>query len=209
MCIRDSSLAGFSPRAQEYLKDKFQDVGLSISSGVSGALDPTLTNSKTSQAASLSTLNASAAKTVKHSGKDNKLEAKAESKSENNMAATVAAAEAGTVKLVPGGAVAVMLSTGDFSSSATGTATCIFGNKVIAFGHAFMDAGQVAFPMATAYIHDILPSLSVSFKLSSPLQVIGTIFADRPWSIGGEIGRYSELIPLTISCLLYTSQGIV
>ncbi|MBP9094083.1 hypothetical protein KBI23_23905, partial [bacterium] len=193
------SLAGFSPRAQEYLKDKFQDVGLSISSGVSGALDPTLTDSKTSQAASLSTLNASAAKTVKHSGKDNKLEAKAESKSENNMAATVAAAEAGTVKLVPGGAVAVMLSTGDFSSSATGTATCIFGNKVIAFGHAFMDAGQVAFPMATAYVHDILPSLSVSFKLSSPLQVIGTIFADRPWSIGGEIGRYSELIPLTIS----------
>lgn len=193
------SLAGFSPRAQEYLKDKFKDVGLSISSGVSGALDPTLTDNKTGQAASLSTLNASAAKTVKHSGKDNKLEAKAESKSENNVAATVAAAEAGTVKLVPGGAVAVMLSTGDFSSSATGTATCIFGNKVIAFGHAFMDAGQVAFPMATAYVHDILPSLSVSFKLSSPLQVIGTIFADRPWSIGGEIGRYSELIPLTIS----------
>lgn len=190
------SLAGFSPRAQEYLKDKFKDVGLSISSGVSGALDPTLSNG---QSASLSTLNASAAKTVKHSGKDNKLEAKAESKVESNIAATVAAAEAGTVKLVPGGAVAVMLSTGDFSSSATGTATCIFGNKVIAFGHAFMDAGQVAFPMATAFVHDILPSLSVSFKLSSPLQVIGTIFADRPWSIGGEIGRYSELIPLTIS----------
>ncbi len=190
------SLAGYSPRAQEFLKDKFKDVGLSISSGVSGALDPTLSN--------LNTLNASAAKTVKHSGKgESKLEAKLEeikeSKSESNIAATVAAAEAGTVKLVPGSAVAVMLSTGGFSSSATGTATCIFGNKVIAFGHAFMDAGQVAFPMATAYVHDILPSLSVSFKLSSPLQVIGTIFADRPWSIGGEIGRYSELIPLTVT----------
>jgi hypothetical protein len=190
------SLAGYSPRAQEFLKDKFKDVGLSISSGVSGALDPTLSN--------LNTLNASAAKTVKPSGKgesklEAKLEVKRESKSESSIAATVAAAEAGTVKLVPGGAVAVMLSTGDFSSSATGTATCIFGNKVIAFGHAFMDAGQVAFPMATAYVHDILPSLSVSFKLSSPLQVIGTIFADRPWSIGGEIGRYSELIPLTVT----------
>lgn len=169
------SLAGFSPRAQEFLKDKFKDVGLSVSSGTSGALDSNLSNAVA------------------------KSENNAATNATANVAASVAAAEAGTVKLVPGGAVSVMLSTGDFSSSATGTATCIFGNKVIAFGHAFMDAGQVAFPMATAYVHDILPSLSVSFKLSSPLQVIGTIFADRPWSIGGEIGRYSELIPLTIS----------
>ncbi len=170
------SLAGYSPRAQEYLKDKFKDIGLSVSSGVSGALDPSLSN-------------------IKGSG----LITNTSSSTSVSTATSVAAAEAGTVKLVPGGAVSVMLSTGDFSSSATGTATCIFGNKVIAFGHAFMDAGQVAFPMATAYVHEILPSLSVSFKLSSPLQVIGTIFADRPWSIGGEIGRYSELIPLNIS----------
>lgn len=170
------SLAGYSPRAQEYLKDKFKDIGLSVSSGVSGALDPSLSN-------------------IKGSG----LITNSSSSTSLSTASSVAAAEAGTVKLVPGGAVSVMLSTGDFSSSATGTATCIFGNKVIAFGHAFMDAGQVAFPMATAYVHEILPSLSVSFKLSSPLQVIGTIFADRPWSIGGEIGRYSELIPLNIS----------
>ncbi len=165
------SLAGFSPRAQEFLKDKFKDCGLAISSGVSGALES-----------------------------DAHLEPETTaSTSKQDVDKVVAAAEAGTVKLVPGGAVAVMLSTGDFSSSATGTATCIFGTKVIAFGHAFMDSGQVAFPMATAFVHDILPSLSVSFKLSSPLQVIGTVFADRPWSVGGEIGRYSQLIPLTIN----------
>jgi len=188
------ALAGYSPRAQEYLKDKFKEIGLAVSSGASGGIDAGLNRSL---------VKAKSAVTKGPVGKNKILIAQAEGESQRSDSATdaevVAAAEAGTVKLVPGGAVAVMLSTGDFSSSATGTATCIFGNKVVAFGHAFMDAGQVAFPMATAYIHDVLPSLSVSFKLSSPLQVIGTVFADRPWSVGGEIGRYSNLIPLNIS----------
>ncbi len=187
------ALAGYSPRAQEFLKDKFRAIGLAVSSGASGGLDAGLNQS----------LVKAKSQTKASAFKNKTLIAQAEGDGQKSAVSTeaevVAAAEAGTVKLVPGGAVAVMLSTGDFSSSATGTATCIFGNKVVAFGHAFMDAGQVAFPMATAYIHDVLPSLSVSFKLSSPLQVIGTVFADRPWSVGGEIGRYSNLIPLNIS----------
>ncbi len=101
--------------------------------------------------------------------------------------------------VVPGGAVSVMLSTGDFSGAATGTATCTFGNKFIAFGHSFLESGGVSFPLASAYVHEILPSLSVSFKLASPIDVIGTIFADRPWSVGGEVGRTAELIPMTIT----------
>lgn len=101
--------------------------------------------------------------------------------------------------VVPGGAVSVMLSTGDFSGAATGTATCTFGNKFIAFGHSFLESGGVSFPLASAYVHEVLPSLSVSFKLASPLEVIGTIFADRPWSVGGEVGRTAELIPMTIT----------
>ena len=144
------SLAGFSHRAQDYLKDKFKDVGLSVSGGAAGGMDHSLAHSDSQ-------------------------------------------------RIAPGGAVALMLTTGDFASAATGTATCQFGNKIVAFGHSFMDAGQVAFPMATAYIHEVLPSLSVSFKLSSPIQEVGTVFADRPWSIGGEVGRFCEMIPLTIN----------
>ena len=101
-------------------------------------------------------------------------------------------------KIVPGGSVAVMLSQGDFASAATGTATCVFKDKVVAFGHSFLESGYVNLPMATSYIHDILPSLSVSFKLSSPVSVVGAVFADRPWSIGGELGRTSTMIPLEI-----------
>lgn len=97
----------------------------------------------------------------------------------------------------PGGAVSVLLVTGDFSASATGTATTTFGGNVLAFGHPFMQAGPVEFPMATAYIHQILPNLAVSFKVASPVKVVGSITNDRPWAIGGELGRQAKMIPAT------------
>lgn len=97
----------------------------------------------------------------------------------------------------PGGAVSVLLVTGDFSASATGTATTTFGGNVLAFGHPFMQAGPVDFPMATAYIHQVLPNLAVSFKVASPVKVVGAITNDRPWAIGGQLGRQSKMIPAT------------
>lgn len=97
----------------------------------------------------------------------------------------------------PGGAVCVMLSTGDFNSSACGTATTTFGGKVLAFGHPFLSAGAIDFPMATAFIHQIMPSLSVSFKVSSPIQVIGAFQSDRPWSVSGQVGHSARMIPAT------------
>jgi hypothetical protein len=99
--------------------------------------------------------------------------------------------------IVPGGSVSVLLSTGDFNVVATGTVTARFGQKVLAFGHPFLQAGAVDFPLATAYVHDVLPSLSVSFKLASPVQVVGVLNADRPWSVGGQLGRSAQMIPAT------------
>jgi hypothetical protein len=97
----------------------------------------------------------------------------------------------------PGGAVSVLLVTGDFSASATGTATTTFGGNVLAFGHPFLQAGPVDFPMATAYIHQVLPNLAVSFKVASPVKVVGSVLNDRPWAIGGQLGRQSKMIPAT------------
>ncbi len=142
-------LVGFSSRAEEFLADQFAPIGLSVSSGAAGALDPSL------------------------------------------------ASKLSAGGLQAGSAVSVLLSTGDFTSVATGTATARFGSHVIAFGHPFLQAGAVDFPMATAYVHDILPSLAVSFKVSSPISVVGSIVADRPWSVGGQLGRASQLIPAT------------
>lgn len=97
----------------------------------------------------------------------------------------------------PGGAVSVLLVTGDFSASATGTATTTLNGNVLAFGHPFMQAGPVDFPMATAYIHQVLPNLAVSFKVASPVKVVGAVTNDRPWAIGGQLGKQSKMIPAT------------
>ena len=105
--------------------------------------------------------------------------------------------ESSSDTIKPGGAVSVLLVTGDFSASATGTATTTFGGNVLAFGHPFMQAGPVDFPMATAYIHQVLPNLAVSFKVASPVKIVGSVTNDRPWAIGGELGRQSKMIPAT------------
>lgn len=98
-------------------------------------------------------------------------------------------------QIKPGSAVSVLLTTGDFTTVATGTATARFGNKVLAFGHPFLSAGAIEFPMATAVVHKVLPSLSVSFKIASPTAEVGSFTADRPWSCGGQIGKSSKMIP--------------
>jgi hypothetical protein len=179
------TLSGFTTRAREFLQERFADYGLAVTTGASGGLDPSLWAFF----------------------KTRKLLAQAQPLAKAAHSQVGLEGETPADSIVPGGAVAVMLSTGDFASAATGTATCVLGNKVIAFGHAFIEAGYVSLPMATAFIHDILPSLSVSFKLSSPVSVIGTIFADRPWSIGGELGRVSQLIPLDVT-VVDTSRNV-
>ncbi len=146
------SLTGFSNHAQDFLSNRFQRLGLSVSEGAGGGLDADLPKEDLKE---LSTLK-------------------------------------------PGSAVGVMLTTGDFESAAVGTTTAVLGDRVLAFGHPFVQAGMVDFPMTSAYIHDVLPSLAISFKLSSPVKMLGTVYADRPWSIGGQLGAKAKMVPLTI-----------
>ena len=100
--------------------------------------------------------------------------------------------------LKPGSSASVLLSDGDFMSAATGTVTAVVNNKVLAFGHPFLQAGCVDFPMATSYVHTVVPSLVASVKLASPVNVIGNIFSDRPWSVGGNIGQTAKMVNATI-----------
>ncbi len=70
----------------------------------------------------------------------------------------------------PGSAIGVELVRGDMSTVATGTVTYVNGSDVLAFGHPMFGIGEVYLPMVDAEIHAFLPSLSQSFKMSSPLQ---------------------------------------
>lgn len=100
--------------------------------------------------------------------------------------------------LKPGSMISVQLMSGDLSIGADGTVTHIDGNKLYAFGHRFLSIGSTALPFARAEVLTLLPSLNVSFKLSSAREWMGTIHQDRNTAVAGELGRRSELVPVSI-----------
>ena len=101
--------------------------------------------------------------------------------------------------LRPGDMIAVELLSGDMSIGAEGTVTAVDGKSIYAFGHQFMSVGNTELPFARAEVLTLLPNLSSSFKISSPLEWMGAITQDRSTSIYGELGRKAETIPLAIT----------
>lgn len=101
--------------------------------------------------------------------------------------------------LHPGDMIAVELLSGDMSIGAEGTVTAVDGKNVYAFGHQFMSVGNTELPFARAEVLTLLPNLSSSFKISSPLEWMGSITQDRSTSIFGELGRKAETVPFAIT----------
>lgn len=101
--------------------------------------------------------------------------------------------------LAPGDAVGVSLLTGDFELGATGTVTHVDGDRVYAFGHPLYNLGPTEFPMTSANVVVVLPSLMTSSKLASFGDVIGTLQQDRATAVAGKLGPGPSLIPLTIT----------
>jgi hypothetical protein len=92
-------------------------------------------------------------------------------------------------ELKPGSAVAGVLMSGDFNFVGTGTVTWREGNRILAFGHPFLQSGPTDMPMAPAQIITVVQALDESFKLSNTGPIVGTIYQDRLTAIAGEIGR--------------------
>lgn len=107
---------------------------------------------------------------------------------------------------VPGAAVGVQLVSGDASVTAIGTVTYREGDRLIAFGHPFFQAGHVHLPMTGVWIHGVLPSSLSSFKLGSPLGPLGTLTQDRRPAIAGNIGSSPRTIPVKIN--VETDEGL-
>jgi len=103
-----------------------------------------------------------------------------------------------TAKLVPGGAIAVSLVTGDANYSAVGTVTDIIGGRLLAFGHSFQAQGQTKLPIGPAYVNTIVSTLMRSFKLASGLKVTGTLDRDERVGIAGQLGVVPAMIPMTV-----------
>jgi len=101
--------------------------------------------------------------------------------------------------LKPGSMISVQLLTGDMSMGADGTVTYIDGERVYAFGHRFLSVGTAALPFARAEVLTLLPSVSSSFKISSPRQLMGTISQDYETAVAGKLGARAAMVPLSIT----------
>ncbi len=102
-------------------------------------------------------------------------------------------------KFKPGDAVAALLVWGDVELSAVGTVTATSTNgKFLAFGHEFLDRGQVNYPSARAFIHETINSSEFPFKLATPLYINGVINQDREVAIAGQAGIFPTFIPVEL-----------
>ncbi|MGZ5494489.1 MAG: SpoIVB peptidase S55 domain-containing protein [Thermoanaerobaculia bacterium] len=105
----------------------------------------------------------------------------------------------GSKQFAPGDPIGAVLLNGDFSVAATGTVTHIDGDRVYAFGHPFLDIGEISFPMARAEIVGFMPSLATSFKFANSGAVLGALRQDRGAGIMGIIGEKAPMIPVDLT----------
>ena len=102
------------------------------------------------------------------------------------------------VPFVDGGAIAVQLIRGDISAQGVGTVTHVRGNRLVAFGHPMLQAGQLALPVANARVLHILASQMRSFKLSEVGATNGSLIHDRQAAIVIDTDLEASTIPLTV-----------
>lgn len=107
--------------------------------------------------------------------------------------------DAKNAKLEPGSAIGVPVVSGDLNLAAIGTVTEVLGDRVYAFGHSFFGEGAVELPMGVGYIHSIIASQMMSFKIGSMVRTDGTIYSDESTAIAGTIGKTPQMIPIQIT----------
>ena len=102
-------------------------------------------------------------------------------------------------KLEPGAAIGLPIVTGDMDVSALGTVTEIVGDRVYAFGHEFNAEGAVDLPMGVGFVHTVIPSSTISFKIGSLMRLDGAIHSDESTAIAGTLGNIPAMIPVTVT----------
>jgi len=99
----------------------------------------------------------------------------------------------------PGDPIGAVLLNGDFTVAATGTVTHVDGDHIYAFGHPFLDMGEISFPMAKSEIVTVLPSVASSFKFSNTGAIVGEFKQDRSTGIMGVVGDAARTIPVDLT----------
>lgn len=100
--------------------------------------------------------------------------------------------------LRPGSPLSAALIVGDFDLSGIGTVTEVRGERVWGWGHPFLGLGTCELPLLFGYVHAVMPRQTVSFKLGSPLHLVGTLQADVSTGIAGRLGKGPSLLPVEV-----------
>src|SRR5439155_24132466 len=98
-----------------------------------------------------------------------------------------------------GDAVGAQLVRGDVDFTAIGTVTRVDGERVLAFGHPFLQLGPVDYPMTRARVETLLPSLQSSFKIASATELVGAFPQDRDGGLGGRLGAHPKMVPVKLT----------
>ncbi|NNL65495.1 MAG: hypothetical protein HKP30_04575 [Myxococcales bacterium] len=113
-----------------------------------------------------------------------------------------ASASGATAEVAPpleaGSAIGVKLVRGDVEVSATGTATWVEGDELLAFGHPLFGLGPLDVPLTAARVEALLPSLHQSSRVAVPLAEVGALREDRTAGIYGRLGGRPQMIPVRV-----------
>ncbi|NQU75734.1 MAG: hypothetical protein HQ546_05410 [Planctomycetes bacterium] len=102
------------------------------------------------------------------------------------------------IKLEPGSTLAIPIVSGDRELTLIGTVTEVIGDRIIALGHAMLGGGTVSFPLATGYVHTVMPSIISSFKMGGSVRIVGQLNDDETTAVGGTVGAKIDLVPLSV-----------
>jgi len=114
------------------------------------------------------------------------------------------------VEFAPGSVLSVPLAWGDADLSASGTVTALTTEgDVMGFGHAMFGDGSTALPMATGYVHMVMPTLVASFKLGGSLQLKGTLLRDEQAAVVGSNRNAYNSSPVNVRIRMPNQQEAV
>jgi hypothetical protein len=108
-------------------------------------------------------------------------------------------------KLEPGAPLVIPVVSGDMSMAVSGTVTEVLGEQIYGFGHSFLGYGQVDLPMATGQVHTVAASVMRSFKIVSPLQIVGALRIDESSAVRGVVGEKAKTFEMTVSVERYNN----
>ena len=101
--------------------------------------------------------------------------------------------------IAPGASLAVQLIRGDYSAAAIGTLTWVGAGRFVGFGHPMFFLGATNLPATGAYIHQVIPIQTASFKLGTPTGALGAVRQDRLPAIAGTLGQAPDMLPVRVA----------